>query len=105
MKSVGIKVLKNKLSSYLNAVRRGEIVLVTDRDEVIAEIRRPSLLNVSSLSRFEIFLHEGVASGAIRCGIAEEPRFPKGKEDLPPPPPLESISLDETLTQLREDRF
>ena len=42
MKSVGIKALKDKLSAYLKLVRAGEIVLVTDRDEVIAEIRRPS---------------------------------------------------------------
>ena len=42
MKSVGIKVLKNNLSRYLELVRKGEVVLVTDRDEVIAELRLPS---------------------------------------------------------------
>jgi len=39
MKAVGIKVLKAKLSEYLRAVKAGETLLVTDRDEVIAEIR------------------------------------------------------------------
>ena len=39
MESVGIKVLKDNLSKYLRMVRDGEIVLVTDRDEVIAEIQ------------------------------------------------------------------
>ena len=45
MKSVGIKVLKDNLSKYLRMVRDGEIVLVTDRDEVIAEIQSPHPLD------------------------------------------------------------
>jgi antitoxin (DNA-binding transcriptional repressor) of toxin-antitoxin stability system len=39
MKSVGIKQLKSRLSEYLRMVKSGEIVLVTDRDEVVAELR------------------------------------------------------------------
>ena len=39
MKSVGVKQLKSKLSEYLRLVRGGETVLVTDRDEVVAELR------------------------------------------------------------------
>lgn len=39
MKSVGIKLLKSRLSEYLRIVRAGETVLVTDRDEVVAELR------------------------------------------------------------------
>lgn len=39
MKSVGIKLLKSRLSEYLRLVRSGETVLVTDRDEVVAELR------------------------------------------------------------------
>jgi len=39
MKSVGIKQLKSRLSEYLRLVRSGEIVFVTDRDEVVAELR------------------------------------------------------------------
>ncbi len=47
MKSVGINVLKNQLRRYLEMVRHGEVVLVTDRDEVVAEIRLPSELTVN----------------------------------------------------------
>jgi len=36
---VGTKDLKNRLSHYLRQVRRGEIVRVTDRGRVVAEIR------------------------------------------------------------------
>ncbi|MGD2124314.1 MAG: type II toxin-antitoxin system Phd/YefM family antitoxin [Gemmatimonadota bacterium] len=41
MKAVGVKQLKARLSEYLRAVKAGEIVLVTDRDEVVAELRAP----------------------------------------------------------------
>ena len=43
MRAVGTKALKNELSRYLQLVRDGEVVLVLDRDEVIAEIRRPQV--------------------------------------------------------------
>ncbi len=42
MKAVGIRELKNRLSEYLRLVRGGEEVLVTDRGEVVAELRSPS---------------------------------------------------------------
>ena len=38
MKAVGVKVLKAKLSEYLRLVKAGEVVLVTERDEVVAEL-------------------------------------------------------------------
>lgn len=37
-----MKELKNRLSSYLREVRDGEIVLVTDRGRVVAELRQPT---------------------------------------------------------------
>jgi prevent-host-death family protein len=41
MHSVGIKLLKNKLSEYVRAAAAGEVVLVTDRGQVIAELVSP----------------------------------------------------------------
>lgn len=38
MKSVNVAELKNRLSHYLRLVRRGEALLVRDRDRVIARI-------------------------------------------------------------------
>jgi len=38
---VGVKRLKNSLSAYLRLVKRGVRVLVTDRDEVVAELGSP----------------------------------------------------------------
>jgi antitoxin (DNA-binding transcriptional repressor) of toxin-antitoxin stability system len=39
MYTVGIRELKAKLSEHLRRVRKGEVVLVTDRGRVIAELR------------------------------------------------------------------
>jgi antitoxin (DNA-binding transcriptional repressor) of toxin-antitoxin stability system len=41
MKAVGLRELKNRLSEYLRLVRAGEDILVTDRGEVVAQLRRP----------------------------------------------------------------
>ena len=41
MRAVGIRELKNRLSEYLRMVRGGEDILITDRGEVIAELRQP----------------------------------------------------------------
>jgi prevent-host-death family protein len=38
MKAAGIKELKNRLSYYLREVKRGEKILITERDQVIATI-------------------------------------------------------------------
>lgn len=39
MKAIGVKNLKARLSEHLRAVKAGETILVTERDEVIAELR------------------------------------------------------------------
>src|SRR5260370_40254318 len=36
---VGSRELKTRLGTYLNRVRRGETILVTDRNEPVAELR------------------------------------------------------------------
>ena len=41
MRSVGIKVLKNKLSEYIRIAEAGETVLITDRDRVVAGLSSP----------------------------------------------------------------
>lgn len=38
MRSVGIKQLKARLSEYVRLARGGELILVSDRDEVVAEL-------------------------------------------------------------------
>src|SRR5438477_11163291 len=41
MKTVGIRELKNRLSSYLREVRAGRTVAITDRGRVVAELTPP----------------------------------------------------------------
>lgn len=41
LKTVGIKDLKNNLSAYLREVRAGSSILVTDRNDIVAELREP----------------------------------------------------------------
>jgi prevent-host-death family protein len=42
MKAVGVRDLKAHLSGYLREVSAGEVVLVTDRGRVVAELRAPA---------------------------------------------------------------
>jgi antitoxin (DNA-binding transcriptional repressor) of toxin-antitoxin stability system len=65
MRAVGTKALKNELSRYLKLVREGEVVLVLDRDEVIAEIRRPRVATPVD-SRWERAMAEMEADGLVR---------------------------------------
>ena len=65
MKSVGIKVLKDNLSKYLRMVRGGETILVTDRDEVVAEIRQPTRHPPAGMSKLQAFLEEESRRGSV----------------------------------------
>ena len=42
MRAVGVRELKNRLSEHLQAVKQGEQILITDRGQVIAELRQPT---------------------------------------------------------------
>lgn len=41
IKTVGIRKLKDNISGYLREVRSGTIILITDRDRVVAELHEP----------------------------------------------------------------
>lgn len=41
MQTVGLRELKNRLSQYIRRVRDGHSVMVTDRGQVVAELRPP----------------------------------------------------------------
>ncbi len=77
MRSVGLKVLKNKLSEYVRLAASGETVLVTDRDRVVAELVSPRETRSELLS--DAMLAEAVRKGWLtphltRAGQA--PRLP-----------------------------
>ncbi len=46
MSSAGVRELKNHLSQYLRRLKPGEVIAITDRGRVVAELRAPA--NASS---------------------------------------------------------
>jgi antitoxin (DNA-binding transcriptional repressor) of toxin-antitoxin stability system len=72
MKAVAIKELKNRLSAYLREVRNGEVVLVTDRGRVVAELRQPS--PGAALAVHERALERLAAEGVLLPGLPQDPR-------------------------------
>ncbi len=71
MLAVGVRELKNRLSEYLRRVRNGEEILVTDRGEVVAELRQPS----PRLALPYPALLKAVQKGRARLGIANRPEL------------------------------
>jgi antitoxin (DNA-binding transcriptional repressor) of toxin-antitoxin stability system len=93
MRSVGLKVLKNKLSEYVRLAERGETVLVTDRERVVAEIVPPQRRPAAS--------PEAWWAEAIRKGWITPARVADGSV----PPAGEPVAtLEELMEELRQDR-
>ncbi|MEM7202284.1 MAG: prevent-host-death protein [Planctomycetota bacterium] len=93
MRSVGLKVLKNKLSEYVRLVAAGETVLVTDRDVVVAELippREGRALRVDDAQLAEL----------VRTGMVEPPAL----QATGPPPRQPVTTTAEVLEGLARDR-
>jgi antitoxin (DNA-binding transcriptional repressor) of toxin-antitoxin stability system len=81
MKAVGVRELKNRLSEYLRLVRNGEEILVTDRGEVVAELRQPS----PRVALPYPALLEVVRQGRARVGLPNRPDlYPALGRVMPP---------------------
>lgn len=93
MKSVGIKVLKNKLSEYVHTAAKGEIVLVTDRGKVVAELVPPRV--TESIEPAERKWPELVRKGLVR---------PPRRKLVGPPPTVPLASHDVLQKELAADR-
>jgi antitoxin (DNA-binding transcriptional repressor) of toxin-antitoxin stability system len=101
MKTVGIKLLKNNLSLYLREVRSGETVMVTDRDEVIAEIHRPTTTALGKVSRWEVWSNAQERTGKLRRAKTGSPSL-RAAWELPVP--ARPLDLPPLLDQTRTDR-
>jgi antitoxin (DNA-binding transcriptional repressor) of toxin-antitoxin stability system len=92
MRTVGLKVLKNRLSEYVRLVSQGETVLVTDRETVVAELRPPEGRGPLT--------SDAVLADAMRRGWLTAPLI--GRATVPPRLPV--APLREVLRELDEDR-
>src|ERR1700741_3235511 len=96
MKTVGLRVLKNKLSEYVRLAASGETVLVTDRDRVVAEIGPPRAERSSMAA-------DATLAEVVRNGWLSPP--PLGDEARPPRLPVGPWSeIAGELERDREDR-
>jgi antitoxin (DNA-binding transcriptional repressor) of toxin-antitoxin stability system len=95
MRSVGLKVLKNRLSEYVRLAASGERVLVTDRDRVVAELVPPAEGRTRMVS--DVLLAE-----AVRRGQITPPTLPRGTPPRKPAAPWADIRRG--LKSDRDDR-
>jgi antitoxin (DNA-binding transcriptional repressor) of toxin-antitoxin stability system len=93
MRSVGLKVLKNKLSEYVRLVAGGETVLVTDHDRVVAEIHPPGVNRSREVP-------DALLAEAVRQGWVSPPSLWQGA----PPPRRPVCSWRELQVELAADR-
>jgi len=70
MRTVGIRELKNRLSEFLRLVQQGEVVLVTDRGRVIAELRQPTAAETATPYPL---LARAALEGKVRQGAPNRP--------------------------------
>ena len=69
MKTAGVRELKAHLSGYLREVARGDVVLVTDRGRVVAELRPPGMTERSA-SPSDLRYRQLVERGLLRPAAA-----------------------------------
>ena len=93
MRSVGLKILKNRLSEYVRLVASGETVLVTDRDRVVAELVPPRRGHAT-------FANDALLAEAVRKGWLT-PALGAPTDSLPHRPVL---TLGRLLAELDGDR-
>jgi antitoxin (DNA-binding transcriptional repressor) of toxin-antitoxin stability system len=92
MRTVGLKVLKNRLSEYIRIVTGGETVLVTDRDRVVAELRPPQGRGPLT--------SDALLAEAMRQGWLSAPLVVREG----PPPRAPVAPLAQLLQELQDDR-
>ncbi len=74
MKSIGIKDLKNNLSRYLEFVKKGETIVIYDRNNPIAEIKK----FLKSDNKTDLFINEATQNKSmLPAKEFKEIKFPK----------------------------
>jgi len=92
MRTVGIRELKARLSAVLREVQRGDVVLVTDRGRVVAELRAPGAAGPASMARGAGGLARLARAGHLR--VAEPSGAPYPRSPINSPSGLAQELLD-----------
>jgi prevent-host-death family protein len=98
MKTVGIAELKNRLSHYLEGVRRGEEILVRDRKGLVAKI--VPLRSVGEFSEEELAL---AAAGILR--LPENASLPEDFWTEPRPRVATKDAVNAVVDERKESRY
>jgi antitoxin (DNA-binding transcriptional repressor) of toxin-antitoxin stability system len=93
VRAVGLKVLKNKLSEYVRLAQGGEVILVTDRDRVVAELVPPREGRSEAVS-------DAVLAELVRKGWVT----PASRPLTGPPPRAPLARFRELMRELDADR-
>jgi prevent-host-death family protein len=97
MRSVGLKILKNKLSEYVRMAAAGETVLVTDRNRVVAEIVPPQPGHKAAS-------HDEFIARGVREGWLTPAKVPPSTPFPPRKPVMKFEDLMKDLDESRADR-
>lgn len=98
MEKVGIRELKNKLSAYVRRVEAGDVIVVTDRGRIVAELVPPRRATPPGI-------HPGLLELARRDGL-RLPRRPHDPSLYAPREPVElgGETLEDLIDSVRGDR-
>ena len=99
MKTASISETKNRLSAYIDLVRKGESVLITDRDVPVARLE-PLAPGLRASD-------EALLSNLERKGVIKRARLQPGKsylKSLPPAPRVKGGLLQALIADREEDR-
>jgi prevent-host-death family protein len=100
MKVVGVKELKARLSEYIRLAKSGETILVTERNDVVAELRPARRQAPGIADRLEDTLDALAASGEVTRAVNPKGSWTWHCSGLGLPPG----SADAVLDELRGDR-
>lgn len=93
MRSVGIKILKNRLSEYVRLAAGGETILVSEHDRIVAELVPPRADRSPRMA-------DALLADAVRKGWVTPPVLP----GVPLPPRQGVVPLEKIIEELGRDR-
>jgi antitoxin (DNA-binding transcriptional repressor) of toxin-antitoxin stability system len=99
MKTVGVRDLKIHLSAHLRDVARGDVILVTDRSRVVAELRPPGAAEKANITPDALARERLIDRGLLR----QVPSPGRLNWDEPLPRLLKSGTAQQLLDAEREE--